>query len=62
MKTFIIALIVLSACAFPQQAPKKTPKNNVIRKIKIKHADPMLIMLLLQGKTTTATPSEIKKP
>jgi hypothetical protein len=64
-KTILIALTILSTCAFAQQA---TPQNSEkpVRKIKIKHADPMLIALILSGKITFTTPPEIstviKKP
>ena len=74
-KTILIALTILSTCAFAQQGFNtdiggkkdtggKTEKP--VRVIKIKHADPMLIALILSGKATFNTPPEIstviKKP
>lgn len=65
MKYFLALLLIgVTTCALGQaqapqaQATTPVPDNRVIRKIKIKHADPYLIYLLLLGRTTAVTPPE----
>lgn len=54
---FFAAFLLLSSFCSAQQSLQS--QNRVVRKITIKHADPALIMLILSGKTTPLTPSEI---
>jgi hypothetical protein len=56
---FALALSAVSICA-AQQAPSPSPAaNKIVRKIKILHADPQLIALILSGKVKFTTPPEI---
>ena len=61
-KLFLITFAILSTCAFTQQSPQQPEKlikdNKVVRKIKFSHADPMLIAIILSGKSTFVTQPE----
>jgi len=57
MKRFI-ALTALALCVF-SAAFAQNSENKVIRRIQIRKADPQLIWLLLQGRTTFNTPPEL---
>ncbi len=56
MKHFLILFVLLMAATSFSQV--KT-ENKVVRKINIKHIDPMLLSLILQGKVSFVSPSEI---
>jgi uncharacterized membrane protein YgcG len=45
-------IVLLSLSAFAQD-------NRVVQRIKIRHADPQLIAMLLSGQTTVSTPPEM---
>lgn len=53
-KFFVLLMCVMAVLASAQD-------NKVVRKIKIQHADPMLIALLLSGRQNFQMPSEISK-
>lgn len=57
--TILIFAMLFSVCAFAQEAPSVKPDTKVVRKIKITHADPMLIALLLSGKLNLTSAPEI---
>lgn len=57
----LLAMLSVVGAAFAQQAPPTQPAPEppkVIRVIKIRHASPLLIWLLLHGQTTFNTPPE----
>lgn len=55
-------LLLLPMLGFAQDASTPSPQTKVVRKIKIRHASPALIFLLLSGKTTPLTPPEPGRP
>ncbi len=60
MKKFlIVCCLLISSMSFSQDSPEIRNTNKVIRKINIKHIDPMLLSLILQGKVSFVSPSEI---
>jgi hypothetical protein len=52
----LLCVLMVSGLAGAQDAPK--PDNKIIRRIKIRSADPRLIALLLSGKGNFLTPPE----
>jgi hypothetical protein len=60
MKSIISILVLFFALSSSAQTPSEYVNNfKIVRKIKIKHADPALIFLLLKGETTVFTEPEI---
>lgn len=63
MKTLLLAsMMLLTAVAFPQEKTNEVPQGKVVKKIKIKHADPKLLYLLITGRLPIGSPPEILPP
>ena len=52
----LLCMVMISGLAGAQDAPK--PDTKIVRRIKIRSADPRLIALLLSGKGNFLTPPE----